>query len=167
MYLYILDRTSNTILLHGAFPNRFELQPLVATVRDVVSGHLVLPQVIEAAAGSREGGFVEYYFDDPNDETDRADIPKVGYAREFTGEIQRPDGSVVPTHYVIGSGFYGRAADDVVSTGHRHGQVEAAVLRQRRRGAGQWRISRAPLPVATVRLRLECRHRCCNGSLSP
>ncbi len=125
VYLYILDRTSNTILLHGAFPNRFELQPLVATVRDVVSGHLVLPQVIEAAAGSREGGFVEYYFDDPNDETDRADIPKVGYAREFTGEIQRPDGSVVPTHYVIGSGFYGRAADAATGPGT---VVEAAVL---------------------------------------
>ncbi|MYF79182.1 MAG: T9SS type A sorting domain-containing protein [Chloroflexi bacterium] len=126
VYLYILDRTSNTILLHGAFPNRFELQPLVATVRDVVSGHLVLPQVIEAATSSPEGGFVEYYFDDPTDDTDRADIPKVGYAREFTGEIQRPDGSVVPTHYVIGSGFYGRAPDDVVSTDHRT-QVEATV----------------------------------------
>ena len=125
VYLYILDRTSNTILLHGAFPNRFELQPLVATVRDVVSGHLVLPQVIEAAASSPEGGFVEYYFDDPNDDTDRADVPKVGYAREFTGEIQRPDGSVVPTHYVIGSGYYGRAADAATGPGT---VVEAAVL---------------------------------------
>ena len=126
VYLYILDRTSNTILLHGAFPNRFELQPLVATVRDVVSGHLVLPQVIEAAASSPEGGFVEYYFDDPTDDTDSADIPKVGYAREFAGEIQRPDGSVVPTHYVIGSGFYGRAPD-VVDTGPRT-EVEVTVL---------------------------------------
>ena len=125
VYLYILDRTSNTILLHGAFPNRFELQPLVATVRDVVSGHLVLPQVIEAAASSPEGGFVEYYFDDPTDDTDRADVPKVGYAREFTGEIKRPDGSVVPTHYVIGSGFYGRAAE--VGTGPGT-VVEATVL---------------------------------------
>ena len=125
VYLYILDRTSNTIILHGAFPNRFELQPLVATVRDVVSGHLVLPQVIDAAASSPEGGFVEYYFDDPNDDTDRADVPKVGYAREFTGEIQRPDGSVVPTHYVIGSGFYGRAADAATGPGT---VVEATIL---------------------------------------
>ncbi|MDE2888875.1 MAG: T9SS type A sorting domain-containing protein [Gemmatimonadota bacterium] len=125
VYLYILDRTSNTIILHGAFPNRFELQPLVATVRDVVSGHLVLPQVIDAAASSPEGGFVEYYFDDPNDDTDRADVPKVGYAREFTGEIQRPDGSVVPTHYVIGSGYYGRAADAGMGPGT---VVEAMVL---------------------------------------
>ncbi len=115
VYLYILDRTSRTILLHGAFPNRFELQPLIATVRDVVSGHLVLPQVVNAAASSPEGGFVEYYFDDPADDSDRADVPKVGYAREFTGEIRRPDGSVVTTHYVIGSGYYGRAAD--VGTG--------------------------------------------------
>ena len=125
VYLYILDRTSNTILLHGAFPNRFELQPLVATVRDAVSGRLVLPQVIEAAASSPEGGFVEYYFDDPADDTDRADIPKVGYALAFTGEIQRPDGRVTRTHYVIGSGFYGRAAD--VGTGPSS-VVEATVL---------------------------------------
>ena len=129
VYLYILDRTSNTILLHGAFPNRFELQPLVATVRDVVSGHLVLPQVIDAAASSPEGGFVEYYFDDPTDDTDRADVPKVGYAREFTGQIQRPDGSVVPTHYVIGSGFYGSEpeAPEVVADGPRT-EVEVTVL---------------------------------------
>ncbi len=129
VYLYILDRTSNTILLHGAFPNRFELQPLVATVRDVVSGHLVLPQVIDAAASSPEGGFVEYYFDDPTDDTDRADVPKVGYAREFTGQIQRPDGSAVPTHYVIGSGFYGSEpeAPEVVAEGPRT-EVKVTVL---------------------------------------
>ena len=126
VYLYILDRISNTILLHGAFPNRFELQPLLATVRDVVSGHLVLPQVLDAAASSPDGGFVEYYFDDPADDTDRADIPKVGYAREYTGETRRPDGSVVPTHYVIGSGFYG-SATPVVSTGPRT-EVEVTVL---------------------------------------
>ena len=106
VYLYILDRISNLILFHAAFPNRFELQPVVPTARDAVTGKFILPQVLEAAASSPEGGFVEYHFDDPDDDSDSADVPKVGYAREFKGEIQRADGSTSPTHYVIGSGFY-------------------------------------------------------------
>ena len=44
VYLYVLDLTSNIILFHGAYPDRFELRPLVATVRDAVTGELVLPQ---------------------------------------------------------------------------------------------------------------------------
>ena len=66
MYLYVLDLVSNIILFHAAFPNRFELKPLIATVRDAVTGDLILPQVIEAAKSNPEGGFVEYYFDDPD-----------------------------------------------------------------------------------------------------
>ena len=111
VYLYVLDLASNIITFHGAFPNRFELRPLIPTVRDVVTGKLIMPQVIEAAKSNPEGGFVEYYFDDPTDDTDRADIPKVGYAREFTGELSL-GGRVVPLNFVIGSGFYGRAPDD-------------------------------------------------------
>ena len=111
VYLYVLDLQSNTILVHGAFPDRFELRPLVATVRDVVTGELILPQVIEAAKSNPEGGFVEYYFDDPGDDTDSADIPKVGYARQFKDEFSRPDGSVLPIDVIIGSGFYGREPD--------------------------------------------------------
>ena len=106
VYLYVLDRTSNVILVHGAFPDRFELQPLVPTVRDVVTGKLVLPQVIEAATSSPEGGFVEYYFDDPGDDTDSANIPKVGYAREFTRTITTQNGTEIRTNLIIGSGFY-------------------------------------------------------------
>ncbi|MDD9948079.1 MAG: hypothetical protein OXU48_00940, partial [candidate division Zixibacteria bacterium] len=115
VYLYVLDLTSNTILVHGAFPDRYELRPLVATVRDVVTGELILPQVIEAAKSNPEGGFVEYYFDDPSDDTDSADIPKVGYARQFKGELPRADGTVLPIDVIIGSGFYGRAPDDVTA----------------------------------------------------
>ncbi len=103
VYLYVLDLTTNIILIHGAFPNRYELRPLVPTVRDAVTGELVLPQVLEAAASSPEGGFVEYYFDDPTDASDSADIPKVGYARQF--EFQ-PTGMGPPSRIVIGSGFY-------------------------------------------------------------
>ncbi len=115
VYLYVLDLTSNIILFHGAFPDRFELRPLIATVRDAVTGELVLPQVIEAAKSSPEGGYVEYYFDDPTDDTDSADVPKVGYARQFTGERERADGTAHPINFIVGSGFYGRAAE--VATG--------------------------------------------------
>ena len=106
VYLYILHRTSNIIMFHGAFPDRFEIRPLIPTVRDVVTGKLVLPQVIEAATSSPEGGFVEYYFDDPTDDSDSADIPKVGYAREYSGTLLRPDGTRAPYTLIIGSGFY-------------------------------------------------------------
>ena len=109
VYLYILHRTSNIILFHGAFPDRFEIRPLVPTVRDVVTGKLVLPQVLEAATSSPEGGFLEYYWDDPSDDTDSADIPKVGYAREYSGSLLRPDGTRAPYTLVIGSGFYSKA----------------------------------------------------------
>ncbi|MXY15074.1 MAG: autotransporter domain-containing protein, partial [Proteobacteria bacterium] len=104
VYLYVLDLSTNIILIHGAFPDRFELRPLVPTVRDAVTGELVLPQVLAAAASSPEGGFVEYYFDDPSDASDSADIPKVGYAREF--QFQPAGGTGPQSRVVIGSGFY-------------------------------------------------------------
>ena len=124
VYLYVLDRISNIIRVHGGFPDRYELRPLVATVRDAVTGELILPQVIEAAKNNPEGGFVEYYFDDPTDDTDSADIPKVGYAREFKGSLQIADGRAVPLNIIVGSGFYGRAP--VVPT-EPHTAVEATV----------------------------------------
>ena len=124
VYLYVLDTTSNVIQIHAAFPNRYELRPLIATVRDAVTGKLILPQVIEAAKSDPEGGFVEYYFDDPNDDTDSAEIPKVGYAREFKTQTEL-GGRVVPYNFIIGSGFYGRAPD--VGTGPGT-VVEATVL---------------------------------------
>ncbi len=125
VYIYILDRISNVVRVHAAFPNRFELRPLVGIARDGVTGELILPQVIEAAKSSPEGGFVEYFYDDPADDTDRADIPKVGYAREFKGSFQIADGRVVPLNIIVGSGFYGRAPD-VVPDGPLT-QVEATV----------------------------------------
>ena len=124
VYLYVLDLVSNIILIHGAFPDRFELRPLTPTVKDVVTGEFVLPQVLEAARSNPEGGFVEYYFDDPNDDSDSADIPKVGYARQFTTELDI-GGRVIPLNFIIGSGFYGRAADVVTGPST---VVEATVL---------------------------------------
>ena len=125
VYLYFLDLTSNIILFHGAFPDQFELRPLIATVRDAVTGELVLPQVIEAAKSSPEGGFVQYFFDDPTDDTDSADVPKVGYARQFSGQREREDGTVLPINFIVGSGFYGQASD--VAAGRRT-DVQATVL---------------------------------------
>ena len=125
VYLYVLDTTSNIIQIHAAFPNRYELRPLIATVRDAVTGKFILPQVIEAAKSDPEGGFVEYYFDDPTDDTDSADIPKVGYAREFKTKTEI-GGNVIPYNFIIGSGFYGRAPEVVVPT-EPYTKVEATV----------------------------------------
>ena len=127
VYLYVLDLNSNTILFHGAFPDRFEWRPLVATVQDEVTGHLILPQVIDAAKSSPDGGFVEYYFDDPTDDTDSAEIPKVGYAREFPLEIPRADGTVIPLDIIVGSGFY-QSSPNVIAA--RQNNAVKAVLPQ-------------------------------------
>ena len=126
VYLYVLDLASNLIMFHGAFPDRYEFRPLIATVRDAVTGELVLPQVLEAAKSGPEGGFVAYYFDDPTDATDSADIPKVGYARVFTGPIREPGERFSQGEFIVGSGFYGRAPE-VVPTDPRT-EVQATVL---------------------------------------
>ena len=119
VYLYVLDLNTNIITFHAAFPDRFENRPLTPTVRDAVTGEFILPQVIEAAKSDPEGGFVEYYFDDPADHTDSADIPKVGYAREFAGQILGPDGSVIrDVDFIVGSGFYGTAPEAVAEGGN-------------------------------------------------
>ena len=127
VYLYLLDRTSNIIVVHGAFPDRFELRPLAPTVRDVVTGEYVLLQVLEAASSSPEGGFVEYYFDDPADDTDSADIPKLGYAREFVRTTIAGDGTEISTNLVIGSGVYLRAPE---TTAADQNAVVEAILPQ-------------------------------------
>lgn len=116
VYLYILNSSSKIILFHGAFPDRFEFRPLVPTVRDAVTGEFILNQVLQAANVSPEGGFVEYYFDDPTDATDRADIPKIGYARKFR---------LRPQTIIIGSGFYLSESDFASLT---RTEVEATIF---------------------------------------
>ncbi len=112
VYLYVINLTDpdadppeGVVLFHATEPDRFEFQPLVGIARDGVTGELILPQVLRAATSNPEGGFVQYFYDDPADDTDRADIPKVGYAREFTAEIQTPVGAS-QVNFVVGSGFY-------------------------------------------------------------
>ena len=87
VYLYVWNLTSNTILFHAGFPDRYELQPLVPIARDAKTGEFILPHLIAAAKSGPEGGFHDYHFDDPADDSDSADIPKVGYARD----VRRPD----------------------------------------------------------------------------
>ncbi|MCY4382464.1 MAG: hypothetical protein OXE44_04865 [Nitrospinae bacterium] len=106
VYLFVIDINGFT-LFHGAFPEKFELQTPTDTLRDVVTGELILPQIIEAATRSLEGGgFVEYHFDNPDDDTDSAEIPKVTYADAITADA--PMGSAVGSQtLIVGAGIYG------------------------------------------------------------
>ena len=126
VYIGVVDRISNIIVFHGGFPDRFELRP-PGVSRDAVTGELIINQLNAAAASGPEGGFWNYHFDNPTDDTDSADIPKVGYAREFSGEILRPDGSYLPFSFIINSGFY-RIPGDVSAVRLMEMEVEATVL---------------------------------------
>lgn len=127
VYIYVLDLRSDIVFIHGANPNRWEFFPLIGTARDSVTGELILPQILEAAKSDPEGGYLRYYFDDPTDPNDSAGTPKVGYAREFTGSIPTAGGGVIPTNYIVGSGFY-LTAPAVVAL--RQNSVVEAVLPQ-------------------------------------
>ncbi len=105
VYLGVMRADSKLILFHGAFPNRFEYRR-GGVSHDVVTGELIVDQLIQAAESGPEGGFWTYHFDDPADDSDSADIPKVGYARVITGNIPSPDGTIGPAHFIINSGFY-------------------------------------------------------------
>ena len=105
VYLAVSERASRFIIFHGAFPDRFELRQ-GGIARDVATGELVSDQLFDAAESGPDGGFWLYHFDDPSDDTDSEDTPKVGYARILTYIFQLPDGTPVPTDYVINSGFY-------------------------------------------------------------
>ena len=105
VYVAIMDRVSRIITLHAGFPDRFEFRR-GGIARDIATGELVVDQLIAAAESGPDGDFWLYYFDNPADDTDSADVPKVGYARVFTAHIPRPDGSIVSIDYIINSGFY-------------------------------------------------------------
>ncbi len=105
VYLFIMDGNGFT-LFHGAFPERYELRAPTNVLRDAVTGELILPQIIEAATQSERGGYVEYHFDDPNDDTDSAEIPKVTYARGLSFTINVPGSEPRELSLIVGSGFY-------------------------------------------------------------
>ena len=110
VYLYVWNLTSQLILFHAGFPDTYELTPLVPVARDAVTGEFILPQLIAAAESGPEGGFVEYHFDDPTDDSDSVDIPKVGYVRIFSDQIPMPGGGTRQVSFVVGSGFYRSAS---------------------------------------------------------
>jgi len=105
VYVAVTELASRLILFHGAFPDRFEFRRGGIT-RDVGTGELVFEQLIAAAESGPQGGFWLYHFDNPTDDTDSAETPKVGYARLFTYLHRSSDGRVSPTDYIINSGFY-------------------------------------------------------------
>ena len=104
VYVAIMDRASRIITLHGGFPDRFEFR-LGGIARDSATGELVVDQLVAAAESGPQGGFWEYYFDNPADDTDN-DVLKVGYAGVFTAHIPRPNGTIVSIDYIVNSGFY-------------------------------------------------------------
>ena len=87
VYITMQDPDTDLILFHGAFPNRFELRR-GGISRDVVTGELIYQQLLDAADSSPDGGYWLYHFDNPADDTDSAQVPKVGYARGFTRDDQ-------------------------------------------------------------------------------
>ena len=105
VYLSILNPATRLILFHGGFPDRLELRR-GGISRDIATGELVVDQLIAAANSSLDGGFWEYYFDNPADDNDSAEVPKVGYARVFSGSFRRRDGTVFPISFIVNSGFY-------------------------------------------------------------
>ena len=104
VYFFIFDPVQGYTIFHGAFPDRYEYR-VTGTARDAVTGELILPQIL-AAAEQEGGGFVEYHFDNPDDDSDSAEIPKVTYARKHTYSISPPASGETPITFIIAAGFY-------------------------------------------------------------
>jgi len=111
VYLSVMDRASKLIQFRRGFPDRFE-QRQGGISRDIATGELIVDQLIAAAESGPEGGFWEYYFDNPADDSDSAEIPKVGYARVFIAHMPLPDGGAFPYEFIINSGYYPTPASE-------------------------------------------------------
>ena len=131
VYLFIIDRTGYT-LFHGAFPDKYEFKLLTGTVLDAVTGEAILPQVIGAATQSEEGGFVEYHFDNPDDDTDDVDVPKLAFVRERTITFRHPVLGEISNNYIIGSGLYqeeGSTGGAMMTSGCSDRNIAASAVR--------------------------------------
>ncbi len=131
VYLFIIDRTGYT-LFHGAFPDKYELRILTGTVEDAVTGEPILPQIIAAATQSEDGGFVEYHFDNPDDDTDSVEIPKLAFVRERTITYHHPILGAISNTFIIGSGLYqeaGTEAGPAVTRVCPHRDIAASAVR--------------------------------------
>lgn len=127
VYIYILDLRSNICYMHAANPNRWEFRSLTPVTRDVASGEFIVELIVEAARSSSEGGFVRYYFDDPTNDNDSADSPKLAFAREFSGTTETFDGRQITSNYIVVSGIY-LTSPEVVK--ERQNRILAGVLPQ-------------------------------------
>lgn len=107
-----MEPTGYTIF-HGAFPDRFEFRRPTDTLRDQVTNRLILPQIIQTARSNEDGGYVEYYFDNPDDPTDDFNTLKVTYARQHVFSSTLPDGTTFEYPLIFGAGIY--ADEGVVS----------------------------------------------------
>ena len=103
IYLFAFDSVGYTIF-HGAFPDKYEYR-VIGTARDAVTGELILPQVV-AAAEQDGGGFVEYHFDNPDDDSDSVEIPKLTYARKHTFVFPHPVLGEISNTYIVATGIY-------------------------------------------------------------
>ena len=100
VYLYVLDATGY-VWFHAAFPQQFEFV-VAGQYKDAVTGEPIFPKIIEAAQSGPEGAFVEYHFDDPSDDSDSAEIPKIAFVRPFTV----PGFENILPPIILVSGFY-------------------------------------------------------------
>ena len=103
VYLFAFDTVGYTVF-HGAFPDKYELVP-TGSARDAVTGELLLPQFL-AAAEQEGGGFVEYHFDNPDDDSDSVEIPKLTYVRKLTIRFNHVLLGEQTKTYVLAAGFY-------------------------------------------------------------
>ena len=121
IYLFVLEPSGYTYF-HGAFPNQLELVHNRGAVRDTVTGKDIVAQIIEAAQRNPEGGFVEYHYDDPNDDTDSADLAKVTYVRQFSVRFSRQDRQ---HNFIVGAGFFPGSPEVVAA--HRNTVVKTVL----------------------------------------
>ncbi len=105
VYVAFIQYHSGFIVLHGGFPDRFEMRQ-VGITRHIVTGELTIDQIYRAVESSPEGGFWDYYFDNPVDDLADFSVPKVGFARLFSVPFPRPDGSTLALDYIVHAGFY-------------------------------------------------------------
>lgn len=99
VYIYVYDALQGMIFFHGGNPDKLEFQEPGITLDS--DGTPVWDKVrMAAAANDGEGDFFEYYFDNPDDDSDEA-VRKVGYALTLT--IPQPGFSL---KFIVGSGFY-------------------------------------------------------------
>ena len=79
-YLILVDKQGRA-LAHGYYESAHGRD--LSFLRDG-RGTDVVGKLIKAADSDKKGGFVNYYWDDPNNPSDRGDVPKTAYATNYT-----------------------------------------------------------------------------------